>query len=299
MKAKSREYLNVAEAARKLNVSERSVRNYCAQGRVGGAYLDGKTWMIPSDVQLPERKKRVASGRVGVREALLREMESGIHGGLYHWLQINFTYNSNHMEGSRLTEEETRYIFETRTVGTIKPEIPIDDIVETANHFRCIDLVIRSAKANLNEAYVKRLHFQLKNGTTDSRKGWFAVGEYKRRMNSVGDLDTAAPEDVRTEMRKLLSWYKSERATFERIVEFHLRFERIHPFQDGNGRVGRLLMFKECLRHGITPFVIDESLRFYYYRGLKEWDAAQGYLLDTCRTGQDRFESVLAHFAEK
>ncbi len=293
------EYQSVEDAAKRLQISARSVRNYCAQGRMEGAVLKGKTWYVPSTVLLPTRKKRLQIPRDTVLAILKAEMEASLHGGLYHKLQIHFTYSSNHMEGSRLTQEQTRYIFETKTLGAVQNNMPIDDIVETANHFRCIDTIITSATTTLTEAYVKRLHAQLKNGTTDSLKQWFAVGDYKKRPNSIGDVETVLPARVSTEMKRLLSWYKSEPVSFERLLEFHVRFELFHPFQDGNGRVGRLLLLKECLKHNILPFIIDESLRFFYYRGLKEWAATRGYLLDTCRTGQDRFAQMLTSFGHQ
>ena len=290
------EYVSVAKIAEKWEISERSVRNYCAKGRIAGAKLIGKTWYIPTDARKPER----ANGRKTVPTLLdiLREQKSGkMTGGIYHKVQVDLTYNSNHMEGSRLTHDQTRYIFETNTIGFENEVVNVDDVIETANHFRCIDLVIDQAGAALTEKLIKQLHFVLKTGTSDSRKDWFAVGEYKKLPNEVGGNDTTLPENVGAEMRKLLASYNAlPTKTFEDIVAFHVAFERIHPFQDGNGRVGRLILFKECLKHNIIPFIIEDNLKLFYYRGLKEWDRERGWLLDTCLTAQDRFKAYLDYF---
>ena len=290
------EYVSVAKMAEKWEISERSVRNYCAQGRIAGAKLIGKTWYIPADARKPER----ANGKKAAPTLLdiLREQKSGkMNGGIYHKVQVDLTYNSNHMEGSRLTHDQTRYIFETNTIGFENEVVNVDDVIETANHFRCIDLVIDQAGVALTEKLIKQLHFVLKTGTSDSRKDWFAVGEYKRLPNEVGGSDTTLPEDVAAEMRKLLASYNAlPTKTFEDIVAFHVAFERIHPFQDGNGRVGRLILFKECLKHNIVPFIIEDNLKLFYYRGLKEWDREKGWLMDTCLTAQDRFKVYLDYF---
>ena len=290
------EYVSVAKMAEKWGISERSVRNYCAQGRIAGAKLIGKTWYIPADARKPERVngKKAAPTLLDI----LREQKAGkMNGGIYHKVQVDLTYNSNHMEGSRLTHDQTRYIFETNTIGFENEVVNVDDVIETANHFRCIDLVIDQAGAALTEKLIKQLHFVLKTGTSDSRKDWFAVGEYKRLPNEVGGSDTTHPEDVGAEMRKLLASYNAlPTKTFEDIVAFHVAFERIHPFQDGNGRVGRLILFKECLKHNIVPFIIEDNLKLFYYRGLKEWDRERGWLMDTCLTAQDRFKAYLDYF---
>ena len=290
------DYVSVAKMAEKWGISERSVRNYCAQGRIAGAKLIGKTWYIPDDAQKPERVngKKSAPTLLGI----LREQKvAKLTGGIYHKVQIDLTYNSNHMEGSRLTHDQTRYIFETNTIGVTDAAVNVDDVIETANHFRCIDLVIDQAGAALTEKLIKELHFTLKTGTSDSRKDWFAVGEYKRLPNEVGGNDTTQPENVAGEMRTLLADYNARPAkTFEDIVAFHVAFERIHPFQDGNGRVGRLILFKECLKHAIVPFIIEDDLKYFYYRGLSQWDQEKGYLMDTCLTAQDRFKAYLDYF---
>lgn len=290
-------YISIAETSKKWNISERSVRNYCAEGRVSGAILVGKTWMIPESAEKPTRKIRSDAAPDTLLDILQREKNASLSGGIYHKIQIELTYNSNHIEGSRLTHDQTRYIFETNTIGITDKTVNVDDIVETSNHFRCIDLVIENAEATLNESFIKELHRILKNGTSDSRLSWFVVGGYKKLPNEVGGRDTTLPENVPNEMRELLlSYNKTKEKTFEEILDFHYRFERIHPFQDGNGRVGRLIIFKECLRNNIVPFIIDEELKMFYYRGLSEWSRERGYLTDTCLTAQDKFKKYLDYF---
>ncbi len=290
-------YLSVTEIAKLWFLSERSVRNYCSKGRIPGVMLVGKTWMIPSDAIKPDRKERVNNCKKTLLDILKLEKESKLKGGIYHKVQIEFTYNSNHIEGSRLSHDQTRYIYETNTIGLTDEVVNVDDIVETANHFRCIDLIIDKAKFNITENLIKQLHFILKNGTTDSRKSWFAVGDYKKFPNEVSGRITTSPEKVEYEVKSLIEWYNSiNNKTLNDIIEFHYRFEYIHPFQDGNGRVGRLLMFKECLKNNIVPFIIDEKLKMFYYRGLKEWEQEKGYLIDTCFTAQDQFKVYLDYF---
>lgn len=290
-------YISVAEAAKKWNVSERSVRNYCAQGKIPNAFLTGKTWNIPDSSEKPSRINQKSDAPTTLLEVLRSEKASKISGGIYHKVQIELTYNSNHIEGSRLTHDQTRYIFETNTIGMENGTLNVDDVVETANHFKCIDMVIDNAGYALSERFIKQLHAVLKSGTSDSRKDWFAVGEYKRLPNEVGGQDTVLPEEVSAKMRKLLDEYNSTKEkTLEDIIDFHYRFERIHPFQDGNGRVGRLLLFKECLRNNIVPFIIDEELKMFYYRGLHEWKTERGYLRDTCLAAQDKFKAYLDYF---
>ncbi len=290
-------YLSVAETAKKWGVSERSVRNYCAHSRVNGAFLTGKTWNIPENAEKPERTNKKKAQPVTLLDILKDEKAGRYPGGIYHKTQIDLTYNSNHIEGSRLTHEQTRYIFETNTIGIENEVLNVDDVIETANHFRCIDMIIDNAKAVLTEKFIKELHLTLKNGTSDSRKDWFAVGEYKKLPNEVGGMDTALPEEVADKMKELLTEYNAKgKKTFEDILDFHVKFERIHPFQDGNGRVGRLIMFKECLKYNIVPFIIGDDLKLFYYRGLKEWDHEKGYLTDTCLTAQDRYKAYLDYF---
>jgi len=290
-------YLSAAETAKKWGVSERSVRNYCAQGRVEGAILVVKTWKVPENAEKPTRLNKHTDMPKSLLEVLKAEKAAKLHGGIYHKIQIELTYNSNHIEGNRLTHDQTRYIFETNTIGITDVAVKVDDVVETANHFKCIDMIIDNAAYAPSEAFIKQLHTVLKSGTTDSRQNWFAVGEYKRLPNEVGGRETTAPEKVAAEMKKLLAEYNAiKEKTFDNLLNFHYRFELIHPFQDGNGRVGRLLLLKECLRNNIVPFIIDEELKLYYYRGLKEWEHERGYLRDTCLAAQDKFKRYLDYF---
>ena len=291
------EFISVSEAAKRWGVSERSVRNYCAQGRITGAFLTGKTWNIPTTAEKPDRLNKHVDMPKTLLDVLRAEKAAKLHGGIYHRVQIDLTYNSNHIEGSRLTHDQTRFIFETNTIGMSDGAVKVDDVVETANHFKCIDMVIDSAAHVLSEAFIKQLHAMLKSGTSNSRQDWFAVGDYKKLPNEVGGMDTAQPEEVASQMKKLLSEYNANKEkSFDDLLDFHYRFERIHPFQDGNGRVGRLVLFKECLRNNIVPFIIDEDTKLYYYRGLKEWERERGYLRDTCLAAQDKFKKYLDYF---
>ena len=289
-------YISVTEFAAKYGISERTARNYCSLGKIEGATLIGKTWSIPADAELPGRKSRQRKS-MPLLVALRQEKEAKLKGGIYHKTQIDLTYNSNHIEGSRLTHDQTRYIFETNTIGIEGESVRVDDIIETTNHFRCIDLIIDRAEEKLTESLIKELHSILKMGTSDSRKEWFTVGDYKRLPNEVGGNETTAPEDVHREIKALLKEYNSKkRKSFEDIIDLHQRFEAIHPFQDGNGRVGRLVMFKECLANGHVPFIITEELKMFYYRGLREWPRIKEYLRDTCLTAQDNYKAVLDYF---
>ena len=290
-------YLSVTEIAKKWNVSERSVRNYCAQGRVNGAFLTGKTWNIPENAEKPERSNKRKEEPITLLDILKEQKASKYSGGIYHKTQIELTYNSNHIEGSRLSHDQTRYIYETNTIGIEDSSINVDDIVETANHFQCINMVIEQANYPISESFIKQLHFTLKNGTSDSRKNWFAVGDYKKIPNEVGGKETCPPEQVGEKIAALLKAYnRTKEKTLDDLLDFHYQFECIHPFQDGNGRVGRLLLFKECLRNNIVPFIIDENLKLFYYRGLHQWKTERGYLRDTCLTAQDRFKQYLDYF---
>lgn len=294
------EYISVEEASKLWELSIRSVRNYCAQGRVPGALLEGKTWKIPSNAEKPVRKTRHIETENNLLAFLKREKDTSLKGGIYHKIQIDLTYNSNHIEGSRLSHDQTRFIFETKTLGITDDAVKVDDIVETVNHFRCIDLAIEGANTKLSESFIKQLHYILKTGTTDAMKSWFKVGDYKMIENEVGGSETVKPEDVATEMKALLADYNSKsEITFDDILDFHVRFESIHPFQDGNGRVGRLIMFKECLKYNIVPFIITEELKMFYNRGIKEWKNERGYLRDTCLTGQDAMKISLDYFGIK
>lgn len=290
-------YISVSEAAKKWGVSERSMRGYCAGGKIDGAFLTGKTWNIPETAKKPDRINKKTDVPQTLLEVLKAEKAAKLHGGIYHKIQIDLTYNSNHIEGSRLTHDQTRYIFETNTIGVSDGAVKVDDVVETANHFKCIDMIIDSANYALSEAFIKQLHAVLKSGTSDSRLDWFAVGNYKKLPNEVGGMETTEPENVSAEIKILLAEYNAVKSkTFDDLLDFHYRFERIHPFQDGNGRVGRLLLFKECLRNNIVPFIIEDDLKMFYYRGLKEWQNERGYLRDTCLSAQDRFKKYLDYF---
>ena len=292
-------FLTASEIAKKWNISERSVRNYCQQGRVKGAELKGKTWIIPEDAEKPERVERKEFSDNPLLNRLKEEKDMKLKGGIYHKTQIALTYNSNHIEGSTLTEDQTRMIFETNTLGETNG-VKVDDIVETNNHFKCVDMVIDNAKKPLTEKFIKELHYTLKSGTSDSRKDWFNVGEYKSRPNEVGGNETCPPNKVAEEIKKLLMKYNAKQSkTINDIIEFHEQFEKIHPFQDGNGRVGRLIMFKECLANNIIPFIIEDEFKFYYYRGLKEWKTERGYLTDTCLAAQDKYKQWLEYFGIK
>ncbi|MBQ9253644.1 MAG: Fic family protein [Bacteroidales bacterium] len=291
------DYISVIQFAEKYGISERTVRNYCALGKIEGAFLMGRTWNIPIDAVLPKRNARKISPLL---QRLIEEKETHLKGGIYHRTQIDLTYNSNHIEGSCLTKEQTRYIFETNTLGITTENTKIDDILETINHFRCIDYVIENATFSITEMHIKKLHFLLKNNTSDSQKSWFAVGEYKRLANEVGGEETTQPKQVHKKIKELLTEYNNiKTVSFKDILNFHVKFERIHPFKDGNGRIGRLLMFWQCLQSGIVPFIISEELRLYYYRGLKNWGKVDEYLIDTCLSAQDEYKEALNYFQIK
>ena len=291
------EYISVVLFAEKHGISERTTRKYCAEGRIDGAFLTGKTWNIPADAELPKKGKRKLSPLL-IR--LREEKDARLKGGIYHRTQIDLTYNSNHIEGSRMTKEQTRYIFETNTLGITTENTSVDDIMETVNHFRCIDYVIDHAMDKITEAHVKQLHAILKTNTSDSQKSWFAVGDYKRLANEVGGEETVTPEDVHERMKTLIGEYNAiKKVEFDDILDFHVQFERIHPFQDGNGRIGRLLLLWQCLQSAHVPFVITEDLRLYYYRGIQNWGKINGYLRDTCLTAQDSYKLSLDYFKIK
>ena len=291
------EYISVVQFAEKYGISERTARNYCAEGKIEGAFLTGKTWNIPADAELPPKGKRKLSPLLS---RLREEKEAKLNGGIYHRTQIDLTYNSNHIEGSRLSKEQTRFIFETNTLGITTESMSVDDIMETVNHFRCIDYVIDHAMDKITETHIKQLHAILKMNTSDSHKDWFAVGDYKRLPNEVGGGETVQPKEVHTRMKALISEYNAfKNVEFDDILNFHVLFERIHPFQDGNGRVGRLLLFWQCLQSAHVPFVITEELQLFYYRGIQNWGNINGYLRDTCLAAQDNYKLLLDYFKIK
>jgi len=290
-------YISVAEYSEKYDLPERTVRNYCSKGKIEGVFMTGKTWNIPDDGLLQFKEEKKSYGRYKLLSILQEQKKMKLKGGIYHRTQIDLTYNSNRIEGSKLTHEQTRYIFETNTIGITNESVNVDDIIETTNHFRCIDKIIDTAHQNLTETLIKELHHILKNGTSDSNKEWFKVGDYKKLPNEVGGKETCHPKEVSRKMKELLQQYNSiKKINFEDIIAFHHDFEVIHPFQDGNGRVGRLILFKECLANNIVPFIIAEDLKLFYYRGLNEWYKVKEYLLDTCLTAQDSYKILLRYF---
>ena len=290
-------FITVSEFAKRSNIPERTVRDNCAKGKIKGAFLSGKTWTIPVETDLSSIRSRKKKASYNLLKILKEQKDMKLKGGIYHRTQIDLTYSSNRIEGSKLTQDQTRYIFETNTIGVSDETLNVDDIIETTNHFRCIDLIIDKGKSKLTESFIKELHFLLKSSTSDSRKDWFNVGEYKKLPNEVGGNETCLPKEVAAKMKGLLSdYHKIRKKTLEMVIDFHHKFEAIHPFQDGNGRVGRLVLFKECLANNIVPFIIDENLKLFYYRGLKEWDDIKDYLLDTCLTAQDNYKAILKYF---
>lgn len=289
-------YLKVKEIAKKRELNERTIRVYCENDKIEGVYKKGKTWFIPENATKPIKIKNLKSDRK-LLNVLRIEKNNHYKGGIYHKIQILLTYNSNHIEGSKLSEEETRFIFETKTIGKLKENLNIDDLIETSNHFSCVNLVIDKANSKLNENFIKKLHFILKNGTSDSRISWFNVGDYKLIENEINGISTTPPKDVKNEIKLLLDNYNLiENKKIEDLIEFHYKFEKIHPFQDGNGRIGRLILFKECLKYNFIPIIIKDENKGFYYNGLNKFKENKGYLISTCLASQEDFIPVLDKF---
>ena len=290
-------YISVSDFAKKWNVPERTVRYNCVKGKIKGAFLTGKTWNIPEDYEWPDKTIRQNKSENHFLKILKEQKEMKLKGGIYHRTQIDLTYSSNRIEGSMLSHDQTRFIFETNTLGPTVESTNVNDVIETSNHFRCVDLILEKANFKLSETMIKDLHYILKSGTSDARKDWFNVGGYKKLPNEVGGNETCLPELVDVKMKELLSEYHQKREkTLTDIIDFHHKFELIHPFQDGNRRVGRLILFKECLANNIIPFIITEDLKFFYYRGLQEWQNVKEYLVDTCLTAQDNYKNIMNNF---
>lgn len=257
-----------------------------------------ETFNITVDELIKDEEKFDVT-KINVLEVLREQKEMKLKGNLYHNTQIIFAYNTNHIEGSTLTEDQTRYIFETNTILFEGDTIAkVDDILETANHFKLVDYMLDVADIKITEKMIKEFHKILKDGTSDSRVEWFNVGEYKQRANTIGSgIKTTLPNNVEKEMSKLIDWYNSlKQITINEIVEFHYRFECVHPFQDGNGRIGRIIMFKECLKNNIIPFIILDADKLFYYRGLKEYKTEKGYLTDTCLNAQDQYIKMIEYY---
>ena len=288
-------YISVNQIAKLWKVSPRTVRNYCAHGKIKGTFITGKTWNIPSNATKP-----IKDLTTNLCKRLKFERDNKIKNGIYHKIIIELTFNSNKIEGSKLTQEETRYIYETNTISNQGASINIDDIMETVNHFKCFTYILDKSNYRLSEKLIKDLHKMLKENTSDSKKDWFAVGDYKKLINEVGGKETTKPHEVSNQMKELLDNYnKIEKVNFEDIIAFHYNFEIIHPFQNGNGRIGRLIMFKECLKNNIVPFIVQDQLKEFYYRGLSNWKSEKEYLMDTCLSAQDDFKKYLDYFGIK
>lgn len=257
-----------------------------------------ETFGITIDELLKDEDEKFDISKIDILECLKEQKEMGLKGNLYHNTQVIFAYNTNHIEGSKLTEDQTRYIFETNSILFEGQTVAsVDDILETANHFKLVDYMLDVAEEKLTEEMIKKFHKILKEGTSDSRKEWFNVGEYKKLANEAGNMQTSLPKNVAKDMAKLMEGYNSlEKITIKEIIEFHFRFEKIHPFQDGNGRVGRIIAFKECLKNNIVPFIILDKDKLFYYRGLKEYKSEKGFLIDTCLNAQDQYTNMIESY---
>lgn len=290
------------EIANILDVSPATVSKYesgALEPNIESLKRLAELFEISIDELLNDQEDKFDISKINVLDILREQKEMKLKGNLYHRTQVSFAYNTNHIEGSTLTEDQTRYIFETNTILFEGDTIAkVDDILETANHFKLVDYMLDVADKKLTEKLIKEFHKILKDGTSDSRVEWFNVGEYKQRANTIGSgIKTTSPNNVEKEMSKLIDWYNSfKQITINEIIEFHYRFESIHPFQDGNGRIGRIIMFKECLKNNIIPFIIFDKDKLFYYRGLKEYKNEKGYLVDTCLNAQDQYANVINYF---
>ena len=298
-----REKYNITqkEIANILDVSPATVSKYelgTLEPNIESLKKLAELFEISIDELLNNQEDKFDITKVNVLDVLREQKEMGLKGNLYHNTQIIFAYNTNHIEGSKLTEDQTRYIFETNTILFEGQTVAsVDDILETANHFKLVDYMLDIAEEKLTEEIIKEFHKILKEGTSDNKKEWFNVGDYKKLVNEVGNMQTSLPKNVVKDMAKLMEWYNSlEKITIKEIIEFHYRFERIHPFQDGNGRVGRIIMFKECLKNNIIPFIILDKEKLFYYRGLKEYKNEKGYLEDTCLSAQDQYKNMIEYY---
>ncbi len=289
-------FVNIEIIAKKWSISPRTVRYYCELRRIPNARLVGGVWFIPEDAVKPERSNSVSVGN-NILYWLLQERKVKLAGRIYEWIQVNLAYNSNKIEGSQLSQKQTQSLYTTNTLGPTSKNTNVDDIIETKNHFTCFDILLDTMSYPLDEKLIKRLHRVLKSNTSQAQKEWFNVGEYKEFPNQVGGKETTAPKLVPEAMNNLLSWYNSIKdKTLEEILEFHYRFECIHPFQDGNGRVGRLIMFRECLKNNIVPFIVFDKIKAQYYEGLSKWKTDKTKLIDVCLKCQEEFKKPLDYF---
>ena len=290
------------DIANTLDVSPATVSKYesgALEPNIESLKRLAELFEVSIDELLNDEEGKFDISKINVLDILREQKEMKLKGNLYHQTQVSFAYNTNHIEGSTLTEDQTRYIFETNTVLFEGDTIAkVDDILETANHFKLVDYMLDVAHKKLSEKMIKEFHKILKYATSDSRVEWFNVGEYKQRANTIGNgIKTTSPNNVEKEMSKLMDWYNSlKQITIKEIIEFHYRFESIHPFQDGNGRIGRIIMFKECLRNNIIPFIIQDADKLFYYRGLKEYKSERGYLTDTCLNAQDQYIKMIEYY---
>ncbi len=290
------EYLKVKDVAMKWGVSERTVRNYCSSNKISGVKLQGKTWLIPINSKKPQRLNKKGNKNY-LLDSLKNEKKSAKAAGLYDKLQVDFSYNSNHMEGNKISFEQCKYLYEQNKLPEQLASLNVDDLLEVVNHFACFDMVVENAKKPLSESFIKKLHKTFKNGSSDSRVEGCKAGDYKKFPNEVGGKPTTDPKEVKIYMKSLLDEYNMiKEKTLDDILDFHYKFEKIHPFSDGNGRVGRLIIFKECLRNNILPFIIYEDFKAFYYMGLDTWENKRGYLRDTCKSAQESFKNYLDYY---